>query len=116
MRLQSLSVGAWVSCLASGVYAQGDPDCPDGRSLVEVQPEVIIGLQPISISTFIPSKTVLTVGGAVIAISNAPTMLVTDFTLTDTSTSFFTGSHPSPFRYGYNWDSHCGQPFWKLEW
>lgn len=91
MRSLDIAAGAWAFCLGLGVYAQGDPDCPDGRSLVEVQPEVTIGLQPISISTFLPSNTVLTVGGTTITITNAPTTLVTEFTLTGTSTRFSTG-------------------------
>lgn len=83
--LQGLSVIA---------QAQDDPDCPDGIHVVEVQPEVVVGLQPVSISTFIPSNTVLTIGGTTIPITNAPTTLVTSFTLTGTSTTFSTGYVP----------------------
>lgn len=77
--------------LSLAVRAQDTPNCPDGLSIVEVQPEVIVGLQPIVISTFLTSNTVLTIGGSTIPITNAPTTLVTSFTLTTTSTTQITG-------------------------
>ncbi|KAJ4132589.1 hypothetical protein NW754_015406 [Fusarium falciforme] len=86
--------------LSVAAQTQGDPDCPDGIHVVEVQPEVVVGLQPVYISTFIPSNTVLTIGGTTIPITNAPTTLVTSFTLTGTSTRFSTGD-PEPLFTGY---------------
>lgn len=77
--------------LGSKAVAQHLDDCPDGLSVVNIQPEVIIGLQPITISSVFSTNTVLTVGGTTIPITGAPTTLVTSFTLTSTSTRFSTG-------------------------
>ncbi|KAL6915066.1 hypothetical protein FSST1_012826 [Fusarium sambucinum] len=75
--------------------AQHTQDCPDGLSFVHVQPEVIIGIQPVAISSVFSTDTVLTVGNITIPVTGAPTTLVTSLTLTETSTRFLTGD-PEP--------------------
>lgn len=77
--------------LGSTTQARPTEECPDGVSIVKVQPEVIVGLQPVSISAVFTSNTVLTIDGTTIPITGAPTTLVTAFTITKTSTRYITG-------------------------
>lgn len=93
MRYSNLLVTASVA--VTQAWAQGDPDCPDGLSLVEVQPEVVIRELPVDLRTSISSNTVLTFGDKTIAVNNAPTSLSSRFTLAETNTFFSTG-HVAP--------------------
>ncbi|KLP19887.1 Uncharacterized protein LW94_13094 [Fusarium fujikuroi] len=85
--------------LGSTTQARPTDECPDGVSIVKVQPEVIVGLQPVSISAVFTSNTVLTIDGTTIPITGAPTTLVTAFTITKTSTRYITGN-PEPYFTG----------------
>lgn len=95
MRFFGLAAGASVllgrALAVAAPQVPSESDCPDGVEVVTVQPAVILTHQPIRISSFIPSNTVLTFGSVTISVTDAPTTLVTDITLTGTSTSLSTG-------------------------
>lgn len=78
--LVALALGA-VGCMASAA-------CPGGTSLVEVQPITEIELQPVFISGYFPSNTVIVIGpGETVTVGDAPTDLDTTVTVTEKSTT-----------------------------
>jgi hypothetical protein len=77
--------------LLGSAVAQNTIECPTGLSIVKVQPEVVVELQPVTISSVFSTNTVLTVGGTMFPITGAPTTFVTSFTVTETRTRFLTG-------------------------
>lgn len=66
-------------------------ECPNGLSVVELNPEVSLRVHPIYISTYITHVTTLDVRGTTLVVTDVPTTLVTDFTVTETETTYQTG-------------------------
>lgn len=80
------------SGLSSRALAMDAEYCSDGLSVVHVQPEVIFEVQPVIVSAFFSTNTVITVRCTEIPVTCAPGIFETSFTLTETWTRF--SSHP----------------------
>lgn len=64
--------------------------CPSGVDVVQIKPLEIIGVQPVVFSAFFPTDTVIIIEPITIMVTNAPTTVVVETTVTMTSNSTLT--------------------------
>lgn len=84
MRLSKL--GAIALGLA-GTCNGASTACPASITIITVEREVHVGVQPVYISAFFSADTVIALHGTDIAITNAPTTFVRELTITNTTIS-----------------------------
>lgn len=62
-------------------------ECPASVTIITVEREVHVGVQPVYISAFFSANTIIELQGTDIAITNAPTNFVRELTITNTTVS-----------------------------
>ena len=90
MRLSVLS-GATLSLGSVGFVAAQGAECPNGLTIIELQPAQIVAEQPVWIDAFFPNDYEIPIrDDLTITVTGAPTSIVTDLTYVRAYSTTFT--------------------------